>query len=420
MTTETEALKVDIEERAAWARRLSITVPGERVERQRRDVMSRLAKRLKLPGFRQGKIPGHILEKRYGSAIEQEAVERVVGEAYKEAIQQQQLQPITQGAVQAVEYRPGSDLVFDVELEVRPELRLERVTGFRVQRPVVVVEDEEVERVLGRLREEHAVWRPLEGTTPLAGDAVEVEITPLSGEGAGEARRYEFVLGEGQAVPDVEDAIRTLAAEQEGEFEIALEGDESPERQAVRIRLLGARRPELPEVDDEFARGLGEFEDAAALRARIREDLLRESESESEREVRRQLLGQILEANPFEVPASMVDQYLERALPARKGMDEARLAELRSSARDAAADGLRRMLVVEQLAEQEGLRATTEEVDARVEQLAERIGRPVGEVWAQLQKSGRLQAMEEELTEEKVFDWLKSRSTVEGGGAAAR
>src|SRR5690606_38509071 len=211
MASNTSELRVAVAEPRSWARRLTITVPGERVQRERQEVARRLAKRIRIPGFRQGKVPTNVVERQFGAAIDQEALERVVSEAYREALEREQFQPITQGEVENIDYSPGSDLTFDVEFEIRPVIELERLGGFEIRRERPDVTEEEVDRVIERVREQQAVWHPVEDESPLVGDMVAVEITPL-GEGAEEAkpRQYQIVLGEGEAVPSVEEAIRTL------------------------------------------------------------------------------------------------------------------------------------------------------------------------------------------------------------------
>ncbi len=137
------------------------------------------------------------------------------------------------------------------------------------------------------------------------------------------------------------------------------------------------------------------------------------AQGDAETEVRRQLVEQIIDANPFEVPDGMVAQYLERLLPAREGSNPERVAEARQGMVPAAQRAIKRMLVIERVAELESLHATPSEVEARLDDLAQRYGRPAGEVRKQLQKNGQLAALEDEITEEKVFSYLKSLSTVE-------
>lgn len=422
MSLQASELKIAVESPRSWARRLTITIPADRVRQEREDVARKLGQSLRLPGFRKGKVPASIVEKRFGPAIEQETLERLVNEAYREALEQEQLQPITQGEIENVDYRPGEDLTFDVEFEVRPEIELSTLGGFTIKAERPEVTDAEVESVLQRIREQQAVWHPVEGEAPVNGDMATVEITPLGATGEeqeeGQPRSYEIVLGEGQAFPAVEEAIRSLKPGEEQDFTLELpstgEGEEGVTREErARIRLIEVKRPELPELDDELAKSVGDFEDLASLRTTIRQDLEQEADAEAERSVRQQLIQKILEANPFEVPDSLINRYLDRIIRPREGVDAEQLAETRQLARPAAEQALRRTMLIERVAELEGLYATSAEVDDRVEQMAERLGRPVGEVWAQLQRSGQLTAIEEEITENKVFDYLKSQSTIE-------
>src|SRR5690606_33301340 len=142
MAHDSSELKIAIEEPRAWARRLIITVPAERVARERGEVARRLAQRLKLPGFRKGRVPAQVLERKYGPAIESETVERIVGNAYREALRAEGLEPITQGSVEEVDYQPGSDLTFRVAFEIRPQIQLERLGGFQLVRERPEVRDE--------------------------------------------------------------------------------------------------------------------------------------------------------------------------------------------------------------------------------------------------------------------------------------
>ncbi|HWK89705.1 MAG TPA: hypothetical protein VNP72_06905, partial [Longimicrobium sp.] len=162
-----------------------------------------------------------------------------------------------------------------------------------------------------------------------------------------------------------------------------------------------------------------------ALRERVRGDLGVESRRRADQAVRDGLIGQIIEANPFDVPASMVDRYLDfmigdvpdehgRKRP-RTAQDEERISQMRGLLRPQAEASLKRMMVVEHIADQHGLRATADDVDARVEQLAQQHGQSPSDAWVQLERSGQMQALESEITEEKVFQHLQAQNTVNGG-----
>lgn len=419
MALEIDSLQVTMESPAAWARKLRITVPADEVDRQRRQAAARLAQKVRLPGFRKGRVPASLIEKRFGPAVEQETLERIMGEAYRQVLRREGLQPITDGAIGNVQYEAGADLTFDVGFEVRPDVELERIGGFVVKRPATEVDEDQVDRVLERLRDENTQWRPFEDGQPGPGDLVIVEITPLD-DAAGpdrKSRRYELVLGEDQVVQAIEDVIVTMTPGEEKDVTVSLpENADDPaspgKPHALHLRLVEAKHPEKPPLDDAFARSLGDFEDLDTLRARVREDLQKEAEREAERALRGQLLDRITEANPFEVPESMIRQYLEQMLPSREG-EEQQLAEMRERLRDVAAQAIRRMLVVERIAAMESLTVSEAELDERIAGMAERAGRDAAELKSALRRNQRLPELVHEMTEDKVLEYLKSLSTIE-------
>ncbi|HEU4885492.1 MAG TPA: trigger factor [Longimicrobium sp.] len=431
-TAPVTEVRVEIQEPTSWSRRLSITVPSERVRRVRQSVSAKIAGNVRLPGFRKGKTPASLVERQFGPAIEQETVDRVIQETYKEALDSHELRPITQGQVEHVHYHgDGGDLHFEVEFEVQPVVDLARTEGFHVVRPADVIGDDEVDALLERLRGERAHLHTLEeGAKPDYGDTVLVQITDLDAGDEGEeaeASDYRFELGAGQAIPDIEAAIMSLAPGEEGEFTVTFPEDFADEaqrgqQQRLRIRVNEARRKELPALDDDFAKGLGDFESLDALRSRVRDDLTSDAKKRADSAIRDALVQQIVEANPFDVPGSMVDRYLSYMMgenPDQEGTrrkrspeDEERFSQLRAIMRPQAEASLKRMMVVEHIAEREGLRPTADDVDARVEAMAEQHGRTPSDLWVELERSGQMQALEAEILEDKVFEHLQSRNTV--------
>lgn len=418
MSIDASSLTIDVQEGERWRRTVSVTVPAEAVSAERRKIARDLAGRLKIPGFRAGRVPASVVEKRYGGALNRELLDQIVGDVYKEALRQHDLKPISEGQVEDLDWKPEEDLIVSISFDVQPSFELPRVGGFEVERPRVDVQDEELERVIERLREQNGDWVPAEEGRAETGDLVSVTVTRLEdGEVLGEPQDYDLLLGEGDAIPDVEAAIMTLAPGEDGTFVVTFPEDfpneaRRGEQEDLRILLRERKIRELPEVDDEFARSVGDFEDLEALRARIREDLTREAENQAESEVRARLLDFVVEANPFEVPATMVDRYIKSVMGNREGMDEEVLAQVRDQMRPQAERAVRRILVVEHLGESQNLRATDDELDARIERMAENAGAPVAKVYSDLQKSGRLEELERSITEEKVFDFLKEQSTV--------
>lgn len=421
MATDPTKLTIDLEEQEAWRRRLTVTVPAGAVQSERSKIVQKLGGKLKLPGFRKGRIPPHVVEQRFGATVDQELLDKVIGDHYRQALQIESLEPISEGQLEDVKYEQREDLKFSISFDVQPIIELERLGGFTVQRPEIEVADEDLERVVERLRDQSGTWKPIGGGAPEDGNLVTLEITRLEeGEPAGEGRPYEIVLGDGEAIPEVEEAIRTLEVGEAGDFTVTFPEDfpdeeRRGEKQHLRISLGDRKVRELPELTDEFAQAQGDFEDLAGLRSRIREDLQKEADNQAEGALRAALVENLLEANPFQVPRSMVERYMASVLGDTSKLDPEMVARTQESLRPEAEKTVKRILVVDRVAELQGLKATEDEVDERVQEVADQNDAKPAQVYANLQKSGGLDSLEREIMEKKVFDFLKSQSTVKEG-----
>lgn len=423
MSQTTTNLQISVEETAAWGRKLVITVPEGRVRSERAKVARQLSKRVKVPGFRKGKVPLSHLESRFGAEIDRQTQQKVIDAAFSEAVKAKDLDPISAPRVAKVSYDPESELTFEVIFDIRPEIRLGRVSGFRWSRPEVTVGDEELDAQLAVLRQQQALWKPVD-RKPQASDSVEVTITPLEQEASeAEAQPYRFTLGEGRAIPDVEAAIMTLDPGSAAEFTVSFPEDFEDEEQRgksrrLQIELRQVLEQELPTLDDEFARSLGDFEDLQALREAVAKDLLHHKEQEVEAKLDHEIVDSLIQANPFDVPDSMIERYLDALVgPPPEEADPELVDQAREQARPAAEWGIKRTLIIQRVAEDESLEASKEEVQGRLQDLAKRMGRQVGEVRARMAKSGDLRDLERRITEEKVFAYLKEQSEISVGGS---
>ena len=420
MTITSAQLQIDVQERERWRRTLSVTVPAEIVRQERDRAVKRLAGRIRLPGFRKGKVPASVVEKQYGSTLQKETLDRVIGEAYRGALTERSLQPISEAEVETVDYTPEQDLIFRVSFDVRPEIDLSQLGGFKIERPHIPVVDAEVDQVMARLRDQAGVWTLAADPGPaLDGDLVTVRIVRLGadGEPEGEGQGYQLIVGEGDAIPDVEAAIQTLDPGSTGDFTVRFPDDfPNPERrgeeQWLRIRVLDRRTKELPALDDTFARSVGEFESLEALRARVRADLAEEARVHADSVATVRLLDAILEANPFEVPHSMVERYIESVLGDTGKADPQEIEQAHAEIRPDAELGVKRMMLIGQVADLHGLHATNEDLSARIGEMAERAGVTPAQTRAQLEKADRLAGLERELTDRRVFAFLREQSEI--------
>ena len=423
MTMDATQLTVSVEEQPRWRRVVSVTIPAPIVRQEEARAAKQLASRARMKGFRKGRVPSRLIEGRFAGTLRQEALDKLIQSAFRSALEREQLRPISEGAVENLEYEPDQDLRFEVAFDVQPVIEIGRLGGFVVERPTPTVTEEQVDGVLARIQEQNGVWKPLEDGRPEDRDLVSVTIQRLDGETeATEPREYDFVIGQGDAIPDIEAAIKTLDVGGSGDFEVTFPPDFPDESrrgdvERIRIVLTGRRVLDVPELNDDLARQVGDFETLDELRARVREDMQKEGADQAENAVRGRLLDLLIEANAFEVPASMVERYADSVMGGSE-LPEERLAELRQQIRPEAERAVKRILVLDRIADAHDLNATEEELDRRIEEIAGRNETTPAKVYAELQKAGRLETLERELTETKVFDFLKEQSEIIDAPAA--
>ena len=398
-------------------RLLEVQVPVAAVRDAEERTAKRYASSVRLPGFRPGKAPPQLIKKRFKDAIRQQVIETLVQEAFQEVMDREKLKVASQPHVHDLKFNEGEPLTFELHLEIRPEINLGRTQGFRVSRPAAQVTDEQVKEQIEQMREQRASWHPLEQKAA-PGDMVTVMLATADESGTmPEGREYRIVLGSGQAIPGIEELIMELSPGETVERTVRWPEDFPDEAQRgkskpVRVTLQDVKRKELPSLDDAFAREVGDFDSLETLTSTVRTDLEDNARRESDASVRQQLLDEIASANPFAVPPSWVKQLIDGYVQMYRVPEEDK-DRFAGEFRPLAERQVRRDLIIDTIAEREGLKATEADIDDRVAELATKRNADPGQVYASLQKAGRLKEIEQGLTEEKVFKWLMDRNTVE-------
>lgn len=400
----------------AASKSLQVSVPVDRVKQAERRAVKYYGANARLPGFRPGKAPEAVVRRRFGEAIRQTMLEELIRESWDAAQKAESLKPIAEPHIHNLKFEDGQDLEFEFHVEVRPDVALKRTGGFKVERKVPPVSAEQVEERLRDLQERKASWLPVEGEKPSPGQMVRMEVAPLEGETAGASQPYTMVLGEGRAIPDVEEKVMTLVPGQTVDAEVRFPDDHPDESKRgttrrVRITLHEVKRQELPPLDDAFAREIGDFETLDALRAALRKDLEHDAEHGADAAVRQDLLNQIYQTNDVPAPSSLVNRLIQGYMKAYE-IPEDRFEQFAQEFRPVAEQQVRRELVLDAVVETNNLQATEKELDERVAALAAGRNLPVGQLYAQLEKAGRLRELERSITEEKAFAWLLQQSTV--------
>ena len=414
-------IAITVAAKDAASRTFAVTVPPERVRRAEDDATTHLARQARMPGFRKGKVPRDVVRRRFADAIRQTALEDLIRETWEKARQQESLQPIGDPQVRNLKFEEGAPLTFELLVDVKPELVLERLGGFRLGRHAHRVSDDMVEAQLLAVREQKAPWVPAtERAKP--GDLVEATIVNLDDASPEAPEPVRFVLGQGRGLADLEAQLMALDAGGTWEGSIRFPDDHPDaarrgQSRRVRATLHEVKRQDLPELTDDFAREAGAFESVAELRQAVRHDLEESAQRESEAEVRSQLVEQLAAANNVSVPPSLRDRAV-LAYAKAYGVPEGQLQQFVAEMAPVVEASVRRDLILDAVAEKEKLACSEQELDARIAELAARRNETPAAVYGALEKAGRLRELERSITEEKVFAHLLALSEVEDAPAA--
>jgi len=414
-TTAVEGIQITKAREAPGEASFKVEVAPDRVNLAETKAAQDIARRVRLPGFRKGKAPVAVVRKKYADAIREQVLREVITESWKATLDREQLEPIADPHVHALKFEVGNPLTFELHVELKPAITLDRLSGFALTRAVKPVTDEMVSDQLDELRHQRGAWIPIADERPRPGDLVTVNLTTLA-DGAAEPKEYRIVIGEGQAIPDVEDQIMQRLPGETAEADVRFPDDFQDETKRgttrrVRLTLQEAKRQQLPDLDDAFAREVGDFDSLGALRAAVRQDLEADARRQADADVRRQAMEQIVAANDVPAPRALADRLIGAYAKAYSVPDE-NLEGFAAEFRALAEAQVRRDLVMDHVARSHNLRATEAEIDDRVADIARRRNAQPGEVYGQLQKGGQLKELEQRITEDKVWDFLLSQSTV--------
>ncbi len=398
---------------------LEVTIPPDNVKAAEDRATKVYQQRARLPGFRQGKAPAAVVRKKFADDIRQETLRELVQESWRVAQKQEELKPIADPHIHNLKWEEGAPVTFEFHVELKPELKLQRLGGFRLTRTVPTVTAAQVDAQLNTMREQRAPWTPALGEKPKPKDLVDVIIATRENGAEKDPQPYQFVLGEGRAIPDVEERVMSLTPGESVDATVRFPDDFAEEAKRgqtrdIRVSLREVKRQQLPPLDDAFAREMGDFESLEALRAAVTADLGKEAEREADAKLRTELVEQIVQANNVVAPRPLVERVLGAYAQAYE-IPEERWQQFAQEFHSIAESQVRRDLVLDVVVESQNLRATEAELDQKIQELAERRGggMTAAQLYASLEKAKRLRDVARSITEEKVFAYLLSQSTVE-------
>ncbi len=422
-------MKVDLTDVNAVKKTLAVEADPEEVKRETDEVSRQYRQRAKVPGFRQGKAPLDVVRTRFAKEIKEEVRDRMVTRLFRDATREKGLRPLGEPLLDELEHPDAQTLKFKTTFEVAPKIEPKGYRDVEIRRPAVDVTDTEVEQSLEELRQSRVQFHAEEGREAATGDVIVADVngTPETGDPFSQ-ERMQIEVGAQDNLPAFNEALLGAKPGAQLEFPVDYPKDYKPEHlagQAVsfKLEIHEVKRRELPELDDEFAKDLGEFDDLAALRARIREDLEARKRGEGERKMRESLMDKVLLENPVVLPEVLVESETRRRLEdlvrslMMQGMDpekaEIDWVEMRKRQEEPARKTVHAQLVLDAVAAEESLTVDDHEVDQRIGREAAQMGEKVGELKAKMRKHGGVEALKNQLLREKSLDYMTSVANIQ-------
>lgn len=332
-------MQVSVETTQGLGRRLSITVPADTIKQAVKKELINAAKSVRIDGFRKGKVPMNIVEQRYGASVRQDVLGEAMQRSFIDAIIKEKINPAGAPNYVPGEYKEGEDFTFAVEFEVYPEVELKGLENIEVEKPVVEVNDEDVDAMLDTLRKQQATWKETDRAAE-AEDRVTVDFTgsiDVEEFEGGKASDFVLAMGQGRMITGFEEGLVGHKAGEEFSIDVNFPEDyhaENLKGKAAKfaIVLKKVEERELPELTEEFIKRFGVADGSVAgLRTEVRKNMERELKGAVRNRIKSQAIEGLVSANEIDVPAALIDgeiDVLRRQAAQRFGGNEKQALEL--------------------------------------------------------------------------------------------
>ncbi len=428
-------MKVEYAEESSVRKSLSFEVEAELVEKELESRARELGRKVKIPGFRAGKVPAEVIRKRFKESLHEEAAEALINRLVFPELEGRGLKPVASPRVTDLKIDDQAPMTFKVVIETLPLIELPEWRGLTARARSAEIPDQELEKELQSLREQQARFEPVEGRPVQEGDHALCDVTwkPVGGGSGAKGGRNEDALIE--VGPETNPALhQALLGMSPGETRQASYQPEAPEGEGAAgagkpraieytLALKAIRTKVLPALDDEFAKDVGEFETLDDLRQDLRRRLREAEERRVDREVKNQLVAALCQRASFEVPEALVERHMSarteeaaRSL-ALRGIDPGKASvdwkQFRDGQREQAQEAAKADILLDEIARRENVEVPEQELEAELQRYARALRKPVEAVRAQMEKEGELHALRARMREERTLDLIKSSARLE-------
>ena len=433
MTAEAQDIRVESHEESPILKVVEVEVGPKRVKKAFDRAYKDLSRQVRVKGFRPGKAPRSVLERMYGPALAEQIEQTLVQETLGDAVELAGVEPVAEPAIEADAPKADETFKYKARIEVKPPVELPDLAGLPAKKPVVDVPEEDVQKELDQLQERQAQLIEEPEGTPLAeGHTATIDfVGRIDGEAfeGGTGQGVDLELGSGQFIPGFEEQLAGVSAGDDLEVRVSFPDDyhatELAGKEAVfATHVVAVKKRQVPELDDEFAKDLGECDTLADLRTRIHDSILHRKKHEAEGKTQQAIIDKVLLENPIPLPDILVEGEIQNRMEETvrmmfsQGMDPRTMEIDWKKIRDGHEDGARKSvharLVLDAIAKKENLEVEEPEVNARIKIEAQRIGESPEKFKRALLQEGRMEVVKNQILREKSLDFLVSVANIQG------
>lgn len=411
-----------VEDISSTKKRLKIEVPAEAIESEIKKGLGEAQKKARIPGFRPGKAPMHLIEKKFGKDIEADVLEKIIPEFYLKAVKEADVTPVSRPVVEdSFDFKRNEPLSMTVAVEVRPKVENLNYEGVTVKGVSVEVKDDEIDTVLNRLAEEKATYESADEAVN-QGDLVTIDYTVReAGEDNTVAKDVVLKVGSGPYPQEFFDGLAGKKKDEEFTVEASFpEDSQSPfagKRPKFEIKIKDIKRRSLPAIDDELAKDLG-FENIGLLKDKVRENILSSKNREAERAGQREILDKLIESHSFDVPESLLNAEIGGIISEIRaaGKDERTDEAIKEELMPHAEKSVKASILLELIGEKEGITVSDDDVKEELLDMAQKYYvSPDNIIKYYMAKDGSLEGLKHSVFEKKVLNFLLNKAKIEKG-----
>ncbi|HFD79884.1 MAG TPA: trigger factor [Gammaproteobacteria bacterium] len=411
-------MQVSVENTGGTGRRMTVEVPAEEIEAQVQGKLQQLAHTVRLDGFRPGKVPMSVVRKRYEKQVWQDVTDELTASTYQQALQQENLTPIGEPHIEQTRNQPGESLEYVATFDVYPEVEVPELGDVDIERPVAEIGEAEVDNMLEKLRKQRVTWTKVDRPAQ-EGDRVEIDFEgtidgkPFSGN---TARNVPVEIGSGGMIPGFEEQLIGVSAGDSRTIEVTFPDDYASKEVAGKtasfdVKVHAVAEPELPELDDEFARVFGVVEGGLAqLREEVRRNMERELEAAIKTKVKQQVFDALLDKADVEVPASLIDSEVEALIKKAEGDADAEAD--RGRYEEEARRRVALALLIAEIIQQNQLQVDPDRVREIIENIAQSYEKPEDVIQWYYSNQEMLSGIQTVVREETVVEWVVDQAKV--------